>query len=863
MIGLVMNIISQLPTSQVAKIVSLLRPRLYLNFFKHFPQEVLLHILEFLDPISLLNTARASREWLSLAMDPRLWREIYLRDGFKVVSSVIKQFEETIDSTSDRPSELQSLKSESNTREPRYCKHMVNQDEDLEMIVNNQHKPSKITFDCSETESSKKLAKQRSFLPISQSNSYSPRNETVKTEQLNLDDTKNSLSPAGSTPLTYMSSLFVPENQGDSVKNKLNWHYLYSQRRRLESNWESEKYVNFQLPDPSHPEEAHLECIYAIHFTGKYLVSGGRDRTIRMWNLDTRRLIRPPLRAHLGSVLCVQFDADPEEDLIVSGSSDCSVIVWKFSTGQVIQKIVKAHKQPVLNVQFDKRIIVTCSKDRTIKIFNRKPFLAGNLDHMVDVTAITSVPTHFMNYGVDPAPSLGLLETPAYSLIGTLDGHSAAVNAIQIHGDEVVSASGDRLVKIWNWPKQICVRTLVGHSKGIACVHYDGRRIVSGSSDNEIKVFDKETAVEVASLRAHTHIVRTIQADFGDLPFSVEKDKAEARAIDLDYFKALDSGMLSTNIHLQRGRPRNAGSRRPEHITAFGAKLPPGGGGGKFGRIVSGSYDGTIIIWRRDKEGVWEPQHRFRYEEALKAAERNSCAQPKAEDFLPQQQYQRLQTTVQQPSEQNSASNLDISNSTMPYPMEGIAYYRRLIDNAVSQGPLVLRNTLAAHPQLLNYETYLRNRFNVYPQDVRQAMETIVTLAYESNQRVVQPQTSINYQPSPQSVIQNSSLPHQDHGILIHPNSIATEVPSTAITNDHNSTHSLNPNRSRSMQNPAAHFGNMPNRNTTNSMSRVFNLQFDARRIICCSQKGIIVGWDFANNDQRLIEASRFFAAIK
>jgi len=41
--------------------------------------------------------------------------------------------------------------------------------------------------------------------------------------------------------------------------------------------------------------------------------------------------------------------------------------------------------------------------------------------------------------------------------------------------------------------------------------------------------------------------------------------------------------------------------------------------------------------------------------------------------------------------------------------------------------------------------------------------------------------------------------------------------------------------------------------------SRVFKLQFDARRIICCSQDPTIVGWDFANGDAEIEEASRFF----
>ena len=41
--------------------------------------------------------------------------------------------------------------------------------------------------------------------------------------------------------------------------------------------------------------------------------------------------------------------------------------------------------------------------------------------------------------------------------------------------------------------------------------------------------------------------------------------------------------------------------------------------------------------------------------------------------------------------------------------------------------------------------------------------------------------------------------------------------------------------------------------------ARVFKLQFDARRIICCSQDPKIVGWDFANGDDEIIECSKFF----
>lgn len=44
--------------------------------------------------------------------------------------------------------------------------------------------------------------------------------------------------------------------------------------------------------------------------------------------------------------------------------------------------------------------------------------------------------------------------------------------------------------------------------------------------------------------------------------------------------------------------------------------------------------------------------------------------------------------------------------------------------------------------------------------------------------------------------------------------------------------------------------------------TRIYKLQFDARRIICCSQTSVIVGWDFCNGDPELEEVARFFATM-
>jgi F-box and WD-40 domain protein CDC4 len=60
------------------------------------------------------------------------------------------------------------------------------------------------------------------------------------------------------------------------------------------------------------------------------LVSGSRDSTLRVWDLDTGAC-RFVLRGHTDSVRCLVL----HESLAISGSYDHTVRVWNYQTGRV------------------------------------------------------------------------------------------------------------------------------------------------------------------------------------------------------------------------------------------------------------------------------------------------------------------------------------------------------------------------------------------------------------------------------------------------------------------------------------------------------------------------------------------------
>lgn len=809
----------------------------------------------------LLEASRASRAWRARILDSRLWKEKFTTEGWHLDTEAIERFERNYNS--DRKETTQSYKSGR-----KHGRHRVSSQSRDAILV---HKPVAL-----QTPFDEQLEAKRDVSGAIEHQDGRHEDPPTDEEMLDAEDERNvdeipnhfrtrlptfqvssnvisepriEPSPSERTPINTVESENDPNgyleqplmryvSQGFS---RLNYQHVFKQKRKLEENWNSGRYRSFQLPHRDHPEDAHTECVYTIQYLGKYLVSGSRDRTLRIWDLDTQRLVRKPLQGHAGSVLCLQFDNEEDEDIIVSGSSDTDVILWRFSTGQMIQQLHNAHRESVLNLRFDKRFLVTCSKDKTIKIWNRQELRPGDRDYPVKgVRDGGQCPSYILDM-----PSLGtsLPQVPShpdhkmllepYSHLMTLDLHGAAVNAIQIYKDQLVSASGDRNLRIWNIHTGECTTKIEAHLKGIACVQYDGKRIVSGSSDNTIRIWDPVSHAEVARLEGHSRLVRTIQAAFADAPGGREKLEAEAAEIDRQWQLANDAGLVpQPPRHPRQAHP---GSRKPRDLRVVGAKIPPSGGGGRWSRIVSGSYDETVIIWKKTEEDEWVIGHRLRQEEALTAAG------PPLISRSEQNQAQAPAITnhpINQAAIQNTAAT-----PIHPIGVQGPLPAHQIVLNA-TQDDTALRTRTPNMPDVTGHRWNPRTQaraFNPHPR--QQQPNTGGVQSAPAQNPAGMPTQSHPYQPQlPTTDAQTYVNVQAGYGQPPNP----APPPGVAHLHPH---HVFRPN-----PNNQAAPGGQPN-------ARVFKLQFDARRIICCSQDPKIVGWDFANGDEEIVESSRFFSA--
>lgn len=876
----VYNILRTLRTSSIAAIVERLRPLLHIDPVAVLPPEIMSEIFSYLTPSLLLEASRASRSWRESTLDSRLWKQKFNLEGWGLNMNEVHNFEQQYSQprkqTKPHLMDHRSQKKRSRAEVDGSDDGAISRQPRISSVHHDGLQPWHTGCETVPSEENMRAFRLTSLLNDKMDDAEPnrvtallDRGSTVKKETpgnwltAGANDSHEEVERSSDTNETH-TSLYHPyerESQEESDyhlplmaetlsgQSRLNYHHVFKQKRKLEDNWNAGSYESFQLPHRDHPEEAHGECVYTIQYIGNYLVSGSRDRTLRIWDLETQRLVREPLTGHTGSVLCLQFDNRPKEDIIISGSSDTDVILWRFSTGKMLKKIAQAHRESVLNLKFDERFLVTCSKDKTIKIWSRHELQPGDADYPVKgVPRGGKCPSYILDLRDCGGPqNIENYFTPEqrkplkpYTPLMLIDSHGAAVNAIHIHQDQLVSASGDRAVKVFNIHTGECVATCKGHTKGIACVQYDGKRIVSGSSDNTIRIYDPATEAEVACLQGHTRLVRTIQSAFGDVPGSREQLESDAMQVDKYYIDAINSGLPPPGS--PRSGERNSGSRDPKRVMAYGAKLPPGGGGSRWGRIISGSYDETIIIWKKAADGRWVMGHRLRQEEALRAAGGPLPSRSDLQSHMEQPQSPIHQNPPPGNQPQGHASALGAPSSTAGHLISqnalrtGVAILQSGFQAATSSGqsshgPYQNLITPAIQAQIQAYQQQLQQQLQ---QQTAQQQQIVAATVTASNVSPIAGINASHLAPYGHQSATGSASGTQDatQPTSAHANGIPPPLPT-----NHQPTLIPQPN------------------------ARVFKLQFDARRIICCSQDPKIVGWDFANGDESIIKCSRFFAS--
>jgi WD40 repeat protein len=333
-------------------------------------------------------------------------------------------------------------------------------------------------------------------------------------------------------------------------------------------------------------DDGMVKCV-AISPCNQWVVSGGRGKKLKLWNLQGE-CVREFPELHTATIWAVAFSLDGKS--IVSGSEDRTLRLWNLE-GDSISEALEGHTDCIRSVAVSPYgLIASASKDNTIRLWNSNgtPYgdgqpINGHTDWVLSV-AFSPKDDFIVSGSADHTIRLWNLDGTPYRDRQPFKGHHRWVRSVSIspNSEFIVSGSGDNTVRLWNLDGTPKGQPFEGHKDRVLSVSISPNSdfIVSASADCTIRLWDLEGHPIGEVFKGHSDWIRSVRVSSnGEFIASASRDKT-IRVWDL-------KGNLISQL-FPLADPNNKGKVLSVAFSPSGLK------------IASGGEDNMIHLW--DKE---------------------------------------------------------------------------------------------------------------------------------------------------------------------------------------------------------------------------------------------------------------------
>jgi WD40 repeat protein len=242
--------------------------------------------------------------------------------------------------------------------------------------------------------------------------------------------------------------------------------------------WDLDTLPNTQDPVPvvtmQGKHQGPVTCV-AFNPSGKWCVTGGEDKTIRLWNTGTGELVQQLKNdGHVAGVTSLQFLSDEK---LVSAGKDKQLILWELDANGVVQNVKRA------------------SRSNDVAILGGNPKTKQVL--------------------VDKGKELQILQMPEGKLVGSLHNPSNSMNFSTMalfspDGNLILTAGqSESRLQIWRVPttdsRAYELRQLIWPGQPATCAAFspmdsdkpEDLFVVTGTADRQVVVWDLPDKKEV------------------------------------------------------------------------------------------------------------------------------------------------------------------------------------------------------------------------------------------------------------------------------------------------------------------------------------------------------------------------------
>ena len=265
----------------------------------------------------------------------------------------------------------------------------------------------------------------------------------------------------------------------------------------------------------------------AVSSNNRFIVSGSDDKSIKVFNLQTKQQLHHFADAHQGTIILLfllpchsssfiggvnSVAMSSDNRFIVSGSDDKSIKVFDLQTNQQLHHFADAHQGTIILsfllhchsssfidrvwsvvVSSDNRFIVSGSSDKSIKVFDlqTKQHLYNFADAHQGTIIFSFLPPRHLSSFIGAVNSVAVSRNNRFIVSGSSD-KSIKMFDLQAKQELHHFADAHQGTIILSFLLHCHSSSFIGAVRLVA-VSNDNRFIVSGSDDRSIKVFDLQT----------------------------------------------------------------------------------------------------------------------------------------------------------------------------------------------------------------------------------------------------------------------------------------------------------------------------------------------------------------------------------
>ena len=246
------------------------------------------------------------------------------------------------------------------------------------------------------------------------------------------------------------------------------------------------------------------DAMFGMAFSadGSVLLRGGKNAILELWQICPKPRSQSFKDQPFGkpklinkNIRCAALSTDGQYAL--SGGDDKTVRLWKVSSGRCLHAL-KGHANIVFSVAFssDSRLILSASHDNTLRLWDAargKPLRVFSGHTSFVNSAVFSPDARFALSGASD-DTLRWWDVSTGTCIHVFCGHTNSINAVTLSADGKLGLSGsdDRTLRLWDITSGTCLRIFEGHTDTVESVALsaDGKFAASGSFDNIVRLWD-------------------------------------------------------------------------------------------------------------------------------------------------------------------------------------------------------------------------------------------------------------------------------------------------------------------------------------------------------------------------------------